>query len=90
MGIESSAALATPVAALVSRGDLLVPGVDELDPAAARQRREHGDVGMAAEAEDMLDAARLEVLHEQVGDGVFHAWFLPQFPGGTARRAGPL
>ena len=88
------------------RGDLLVPRVDELDLLALRQRGEHGDVRMAAEAEDVLDAARLEVLHQLVRDRVFHGvfpeflsargstrgeWSFSRCPGGgTARRAGPL
>ncbi len=58
------------------RGDLLVPRVDELDLPALRQRGQHGDVGVAAEAEDVLDASRLEILHQLVGNQVLHCWLL--------------
>ena len=94
MGVQSSAALATPVAALVRpgprwvsstdalaghpriavggvRGDLLVPDVDEVDLAVGH-RREHGDVGVPAQAEDMRDAAALEVADQLMGNEIAH------------------
>ncbi len=92
--MQSSAALATPVAALVSpgpevreqhrgfardarvaiggmRGDLLVAHVDEFD-AAPRHGGQHGDVGVAAEAEHVAHAALLQVAHQVIGDCVSH------------------
>ena len=53
------------------RGDLLVAHVDELDP-ALRHGRQHGDVRVAAQAEDVAHAAPLEVAHQVIGDCVFH------------------
>src|SRR5204862_1514193 len=41
--------------------------VDEPD-AAAGECRQHRNVGMPAQSEDVLDAARLEILHQLVGD----------------------
>ena len=61
-----------------------VAGVDELDPATLRQRREHGDVGVAAQAEHVLHAAGLEILHQLVGDRVLRR----DAPGGASRGAG--
>ncbi len=55
--------LRTRVAVGDVRGDLLVARVDELDGAAV-QLRQHGDVGVSAQAEDVLDAAIREVLHQ--------------------------
>ena len=49
-------------------GDLFVADVDELD-AAARHRREHGDVGVPAEAEDVADTASFQIPDELLGDG---------------------
>ena len=92
MGMQSSAALATPVAQLVRpglrwerdhrglagdagigvggvAGNLLVADGDEVDRAFG-QRSEHGDVGVAAKAEDMLDAAALEEIDQVLGDGL--------------------
>jgi hypothetical protein len=54
------------------RRDLLVPRIDELDPVALRQRREHRDVRVAAQAEDVLHAPAFEVLHELVRNLVLH------------------
>ncbi len=91
IGMQSRAAFATPVAALVSPGlrwlrttearpadacvsvrgvggDLLVTHVDEVDPAVGHGR-EHGDVGVPAEAEDAGDATPFEVLDELFGRG---------------------
>ena len=67
------------------RGDLLVTRVDELDLLALRQRREHRDVGVAAQPEDVLDAARFQVFHELVRNLVFHCLVLRS---GAARRRG--
>jgi hypothetical protein len=53
------------------RGDLLVTHIDELDRAVG-QGGQHGDVGVAAQAEQVADAPVLEVFHQLVGDQVFH------------------
>ena len=53
------------------RGHLLVAHVDEFD-AAARHGGQHGDVGVAAQAEHVAHAALLQVAHQVIGDGVFH------------------
>ena len=53
------------------RGDLLVPHADEVDLAVGH-RREHGDVGVAAQAEDMRDAAALEVADQLMGNEIAH------------------
>ncbi len=94
IGMQSSAALATPVAALVRpgpkmgqqhrglaghtriavrgvRGDLLVPDVDEVQLAVGH-RRKHGDVGVAAQPEDVRDPARFEIPDELVRDEIAH------------------
>src|SRR6185503_17794089 len=47
------------------RGDLLVARADVADAAAA-ERVEHADDGVAGQAEDHLDAEPLEILREQV------------------------
>ena len=60
-----SLALGARVAVGHVRRDLLVARIDELDP-AARERCEHGDVGVSAQAEDVLDAPLLQVFHELV------------------------
>ena len=75
--------------------DLLVPAVDELDLLALRQRRQHSDVGVAAQAENVLDAARLEVADELFSDRVSHCYCLlvscaDQYPSGSERCGGPL
>jgi hypothetical protein len=49
-----------------------VSRVDELDLPAFRKRREHGDVGVAAQSEDVLDAASFQVLDQLMGDEVLH------------------
>jgi hypothetical protein len=67
-------ALAAPGAARAIgrvRGDLLVADVDELD-AALRHCREHGNVRVAAQAENVADTAALQVAHEMIGNCVFH------------------
>lgn len=49
-------------------GDLLVPHVNELDLFALGQRRQKGDIRMAAQAEDVFDAPLFQVLNQLVGD----------------------
>ena len=53
------------------RGDLLVPDVYEMQLAVGH-RREHGDVGVAAEPEDVGDPARFEIPDELVRDEIAH------------------
>ena len=53
------------------RGDLLVPDIDEVQLAVGH-RREHGDVGVAAEPEDVRDPARFEIPDELVRDEIAH------------------
>ena len=60
-----SLALGARVAVGHVRRDLLVARIDELDP-AARERCEHGDIGVPAQAEDVLDAPLPKVFHELV------------------------
>ena len=95
MGIESSAALATPVDALRQsrpevtqhdrgsmlrariavgrvRGDLFMPGIDEFYRLALGEFREHSDIRMTAQAEDVFHAAMLEVFHELSRNQLFH------------------
>src|SRR5207237_2065022 len=62
------------------RRRLLVTRGDEIDP-AARKRVEYGDVGVATEPEDHLDAVVLELFDQHLG---------ARGPGspGCARRAG--
>src|SRR5437773_9734661 len=64
-------------------GDLLMANVDEFDPALLHLR-EHGDVGVAAQAEHVLDATGFQVLHQLTGYELFHALLLRS---GTSRRA---
>ncbi len=81
------------------RGDLLVPDVDELDLLALLQRGQHRDVRVAAQPEDVLDAARFEVLHQLVRNQILHCPLLrsdfsrwrrrPQHRWQKARRAAP-
>ena len=67
------------------RGDLLVPRIDELDLLALRQRREHGDVRVAAQAEDVLDAAGFEILHQLIARSG-PSFAAPRVPGVRAAR----
>jgi hypothetical protein len=53
------------------RGNLLVAHVDEVDR-TRRHRREHGNVGVAAQPEYVAHAAFLEVAHQVIRNGVFH------------------
>jgi hypothetical protein len=53
------------------RRDLLVARVDELQLAVGHLGQ-HRDVGVAAQAEDVRDAALLEVAHELLGDQFLH------------------
>jgi hypothetical protein len=57
-------------------GDLLVPRVDELD-LRVLQRREDRDVGVAAQAEQVFDAAVLEVLDQLFGNELLHGESCP-------------
>ncbi len=52
-------------------GDLLVSDVDEMQLAVGH-RREHGDVGVTAQPEDVRDPARFEIPDELVGDEIAH------------------
>jgi hypothetical protein len=53
------------------RGDLLMARVDEFHRAVL-ELGEHRDIGVAAQAEDVLHAAIGEVLDELLGDELFH------------------
>ena len=92
----------TPAGARVSVrgmcGDLLVPCVDEPDRAIFK-RGQYRDVRMTAQPEDVLDTACLEILHELIGDEIFHDCPFPKSDllvrhlrqrGGSVRGAGPL
>ena len=57
------------------RGDLLVAHVDKLDPAVGKSS-EDGDIGVAAKAEHMLNAARLQVLDQLMRYLLFHGYLL--------------
>lgn len=45
-------------------------GVDELDLLALGEGREHGDIRVAAEPEDVSDPAVLQIAHQLMGDEV--------------------
>ena len=52
-------------------GDLLMTDVDEAD-GTLFQGRQHGDVGVPAQPEDMLQAAPFEIIDKQLGNGFVH------------------
>ena len=68
------------------RPHALPPGLAEIRRRLARQRRQHGDVGVAAQAEQVFDASVLEVLDELVRDELLHGVAF----GSSVRGAGPV
>jgi hypothetical protein len=52
-------------------GNLFVAGVDELD-AAFFERGEHRNVGVTAQAKNVLNATVFEVLDQLMGNQIFH------------------
>jgi hypothetical protein len=52
-------------------GHLLVAGVDEFD-AAFFQRRQHRDIGVATQANDLFNASVFEVFDQLMGNQIFH------------------
>ena len=52
-------------------GNLLVPDVDEPDRAVL-EGRQHCDIGMAAQAEDMPDATVFEIFYQLAGNEILH------------------
>jgi hypothetical protein len=54
------------------RGDLFVPGVDELDFFAFGQRSQKRDIGMSAQTKNVLDTACFEILDQLVRNQILH------------------
>jgi hypothetical protein len=52
-------------------GNLLMPGVDELDGTVFQGGQER-NVGMTAEAEDILDPPVFQIFDQLMGNQVFH------------------
>ena len=71
------------------RGDLLVPDVDEMQLAVGH-RREHGDVGVAAQPEDVRDPARFEIPDELVRDEIAHVEIILGASGVRIERSGQV
>ena len=63
--------LGTGIAVCRMSRDLFVAGVDEFD-GAFFQRCEHGDIGVTAQAEDVLNTAVFQVFDQLVGNQLFH------------------